>query len=617
MRISMVSEHASPLAVLGGADAGGQNVHVAALSQAMARRGAEVVVHTRRDDPDLPEYVELSPGVLVHHVTAGPPQAIPKDDLLQHMPAFGRELEQAWRHHQPDVVHAHFWMSGHASLPPARALRIPLVQTFHALGHVKRRFQGDKDTSPPERLGIEREIATSVDHVVATCTDEVFELVRLGAANARLTVIPCGVDLARFRPDGASEPRREGMKRLLSIGRLVERKGIGNVIEALARVPGAELLVIGGPHRAALGADHEAQRLLRIARNTGVADRVRLLGRVSRNDLPALIRSADAVVAVPWYEPFGIVPLEAMACGVPVVAAAVGGMIDTVVDGVTGVHAPPRDPERLAEILRALLADDAGRRELGRAGVDRARRLYDWNRIAAATLDVYAGLAAKRPRSRRRAAAEGRFRLVPSPREHLAALREATESLELEAERLDRWGEDLASRLLDGGRLLACGNGGSAAQAQHLTAELVGRYQSERRPLSAICLHGDSSSLTAIANDYGLDEAFARQVLAHGREGDVLFALSTSGSSQNVLAAVRAARSIGMTTWAVTGEAPNPLADLCDEAIALAGPSAATVQELHMVALHMLCCAVDREVALRDRDRDRDTPRRAGREVLL
>jgi D-inositol-3-phosphate glycosyltransferase len=139
MRISMVSEHASPLAVLGGADAGGQNVHVAALAQAMAQRGAEVVVHTRRDDADLPEYVEFGPGVLVHHVDAGPPRSIPKDDLLEHMPVFGRALQEAWRHHQPDVVHAHFWMSGHASVPAARALGIPLVQTFHALGQVKRR----------------------------------------------------------------------------------------------------------------------------------------------------------------------------------------------------------------------------------------------------------------------------------------------------------------------------------------------------------------------------------------------------------------------------------------------------------------------------------------------
>jgi type III pantothenate kinase len=282
---------------------------------------------------------------------------------------------------------------------------------------------------------------------------------------------------------------------------------------------------------------------------------------------------------------------------VPVVASAVGGMIDTVVDGVTGVHAPPRDPERLSEILRGLLDDPGLRERCGREGVKRARRLYDWGRIAASTLDVYAGVlqGVRRGRARGR-----RFRLVPSGREHFEALRGALARLEANAERLDHWGEELAVRLADGGRLLVCGNGGSAAQAQHLTAELVGRYQTERRPLSAICLHGDTSSLTAIANDYGADEAFARQVHAHGRPGDVLLAISTSGASENVLAAVRAAGEAGLTSWGLCGQAPNPLAELCDETVSLSAASTATVQELQMVALHMVCCAVDREIALRD-----------------
>jgi glycosyltransferase involved in cell wall biosynthesis/phosphoheptose isomerase len=592
MRIAMVSEHASPLAALGGVDAGGQNVHVAALAEAMGRRGAEVVVHTRRDDPSLPERVEMAPGVVVHHVDAGPAEAVPKDDLLPYMGAFAEQLVAAWRTDRPDVVHAHFWMSGYAALLAAREHHVPVVQTFHALGVVKRRYQGDDDTSPEERFEIERDIVRRADEIVATCTDEVFELVRLGAANSKLTVVPCGVDLERFTPDGPRRRRRAGMRRILCVGRLVQRKGIGNVIEALAETPHTELLVAGGPARDELAADPEAQRLRAVAERAGVADRVDLIGRVSRADLPALMRSADVVVCAPWYEPFGIVPLEAMACGVPVVASAVGGMIDTVVDGVTGVHVPPRDPERLAAALRGLLDDPDRRAEYGAAGVRRARRLYDWGRVATATLDVYARQARRRsPR---------RFRLTPSAGEHLEALRTALSGLEGERERLEHWGRSLAGRLLDGGRLLAVGNGGSAAQAQHLTAELVGRYQTERRPLSALCLHSDSSSFTAICNDYGAEEAFARQVRAHARPGDVLLALSTSGSSPNVLAAVDAAAACGVTTWAVTGAAPNPLAERCDDAVCLAGPTTATVQELHMVGIHMLCAAVDREVALHD-----------------
>jgi D-sedoheptulose 7-phosphate isomerase len=179
---------------------------------------------------------------------------------------------------------------------------------------------------------------------------------------------------------------------------------------------------------------------------------------------------------------------------------------------------------------------------------------------------------------------------------HLAALAEAIQSLEAQRERVDGWGQWLAERLLGGARLLAVGNGGSAAEAQHLTAELVGRFSTERNPLSAIPLHADGSSLTAIANDYGADQIFARQVEAHGRPGDILFALSTSGRSENVLRAVEAANRLDLTSLAITGPGPNPLTELCDEAVACDAPSAATTQEMHLIAVHLLCGAVDRGV---------------------
>jgi len=182
-----------------------------------------------------------------------------------------------------------------------------------------------------------------------------------------------------------------------------------------------------------------------------------------------------------------------------------------------------------------------------------------------------------------------------SARQHLAAHQEALRCLERDAWRLRAWGERLAAILVGGGRLLTVGNGGSAAEAQHLTAELVGRYHCERMPLSAIALHAETSSLTAIVNDYGPEEAFARQVRAHGRPGDVLFALSTSGCSANVLAAVAAAADSRLHTWALTGPLPNPLAAACDQALALPGP-AAVVQEAHLVAVHLICEAVDRWV---------------------
>jgi glycosyltransferase involved in cell wall biosynthesis len=389
MRLAMVSEHASPLAVLGGVDAGGQNVHVASLASAMARSGVDTVVHTRRDDATLPRRTMLDEHVTVDHVTAGPAHPIPKDDLLPHMGEFAADLRRQWQDERPDVVHAHFWMSGLAALEAARPLGIPVVLTFHALGHVKRRHQGSKDSSPAERLRIEERLVQEVDRIVATCSDEVFELMRLGATRSRVRVAPCGVDVTQFTPTGPAEPRTPGRYRLVFVGRLVERKGIGNVISALAGVPDAELVVAGGPDAADLADDREISRLRKLAADAGVADRVVFRGRVGRGALPALLRSADAVLCVPWYEPFGIVPLEAMACGVPVVASAVGGLIDTVVDGATGLHVPPRSPERIAEALNELLPDTERRRQFGQAGARRARSRYSWDRVASLTLQAY------------------------------------------------------------------------------------------------------------------------------------------------------------------------------------------------------------------------------------
>ncbi|TFV61794.1 UNVERIFIED_ORG: glycosyltransferase family 1 protein [Bacillus sp. AZ43] len=395
MKIDLVSEHASPLAAIGGVDAGGQNVHVAALAAGLAMRGHDVTVHTRRDDEALPERVVTQDGYNVVHVPAGPPRELPKDDLLRHMPEFAANLRRGWAEYAPDLVHAHFWMSGLAAVAAAGA--VPVLQTFHALGSVKRRHQGAADTSPPTRIELERSLCRTVTHVVATCSDEVFELRRLGLTTDRVSVVPCGVDTAVFTPRGPVAPRGQ-RKRLLVLGRLVERKGQDDAVRALRAVPDAELVVVGGPRADAVDADPEVRRLRAIAAEAGVADRLVFAGSVARDDVPAWIRSADVVLAVPWYEPFGITPLEAMACGRPVVATAVGGLQDSVVDGVTGDLVPPRDPERLGEVLAALLADDDRRAAYGAAGVRRARSRYRWSRVVADTESVYRQvLTSRRP----------------------------------------------------------------------------------------------------------------------------------------------------------------------------------------------------------------------------
>jgi D-inositol-3-phosphate glycosyltransferase len=399
----MVSEHASPLATLGGVDAGGQNVHVAALSTALAERGHEVTVYTRRDDPDLAERVPLCEGVEVVQVTAGPPAIVPKDDLLPYMGRFGDRLAQLWCDDPPDIVHSHFWMSGLASLDAARRSdmpQVPVVHTFHALGVVKQRHQGVEDTSPAERATLEPGVGREADAVIATCSDEAFELIPLGVSSSRISVVPCGVDATLFTPDGPAEPKRRPF-RILTVGRLVPRKGVGLTISALARLAAQgrddiELVIVGGSRPAdAIGDDPDVQRLLAHTRAEGIEHLVTFRGQLSRGELPAVLRSADIVVCAPWYEPFGIVPLEAMASGVPVVAASVGGLIDTVVHGVTGVHVPPRDPDAIADAVASMLAAPAELRDFGRAGVARVAGRYTWPKVAADTERVYRRVIAR------------------------------------------------------------------------------------------------------------------------------------------------------------------------------------------------------------------------------
>ena len=392
MRIAMISEHASPLSALGGVDAGGQNAHVAELAAALVEQGHEVRVYTRRESPDQPRAVPVH-GFEVVHVPAGPAAVLPKDDLLPFMGDFAEWTAADWREQWlPDVAHAHFWMSGLAAVTAGRACDVPVVQTYHALGSVKRRHQGAADTSPAHRVGYERRLGRVVDRVVVQCRDEIRELLRLGVPRSRMALVPSGVNIGRFRPDGPAEPRDPVIPRILTVGRLVERKGYEDLIRALPAVPGAELVIVGGPPDGPLDDHPYARRLRALAADCRVGDRVRLAGAVAAADMPRWYRSADLLAAAPWYEPFGLTPLEAMACGVPVVGTAVGGLTDTVVDGVTGDLVPARDPRALGTALRRLVGDEVRRFSYAAAAVDRATHSYSWRHVATRLVAVYAAV---------------------------------------------------------------------------------------------------------------------------------------------------------------------------------------------------------------------------------
>jgi D-inositol-3-phosphate glycosyltransferase len=423
MRIAIISEHASPLAKAGGVDSGGQNIYVNHVARQLARRGHRVDVFTRKDSVDLPPVAALCPGARVVHVPAGPARFVRKESLLPYMPEFARACETLFEAGRPyDVVHANFFMSGMVARHLRQRLGVPFAITFHALGKVRLRHQKEADAFPPERIAIERECVQDADAIIAECPQDQEDLRTLyGADDARISMVPCGFDSAEFSPmDRMAARHALGLAQdeflVLQLGRLVPRKGIDNVIRALAHartlVPtGArlKLLVVGGdapePDEARTP---EIARLRGLARELGIAADVQFTGQRTRGELRRYYACADVFVSTPWYEPFGITPLEAMACAVPVVASDVGGLRYSIVDGATGFLVPPHDPAALAHRLALLHAQPHLGAAMGLAGQRRVASMFTWGHVADGLAQVY--------RSIRRVHHGARSVAVPAPR---------------------------------------------------------------------------------------------------------------------------------------------------------------------------------------------------------
>ncbi len=403
-RIALISEHASPLADTGSVDAGGQNIYVAQVARCLAAQGCEVTVFTRRDSAALPARVRMCRGVRVVHVDAGPPRFVAKEMLLPHMPAFTRGvMDELARMGGCDVVHANFFMSGMVAQRIKEKMGIPYVMTFHALGLVRRAHQGATDAFPDSRIEIERMLVKEADLLIAECPQDERDLLQLYGADARkIRMVPCGFDAHEFSPMDRQRARAllgldEKDFIVLQLGRMVQRKGIDNVIRALAHLPdsssraSSRLMVVGG--ESADGAalcSQEFLRLQEVALECGVSDRVIFTGHRHRYELRAHYAAADVFVTTPWYEPFGITPLEAMACGIPVVASAVGGLAYTVVEGVTGYLVPPQDPQALAQCLQRLREHPGLAQAMGRCGLNRVRAQFTWEQVSRSLLGAYA-----------------------------------------------------------------------------------------------------------------------------------------------------------------------------------------------------------------------------------
>lgn len=408
-RVAILSDHASPLASPGSIDCGGQNVYVANLARELALAGYLVDVFTRRDSPGQPALVQWRSNVRVVHVPAGPAHYIPKEQMLPYMDAFARYVARFARRQEAmyDVVHANFFMSGVVAQHLKQALGIPFVITFHALGQVRRLAQGAADAFPPERTRIELSLMRDADRIIAECPQDRLDMEQLyGAPAARIDVAPCGFDPQELWPVPQRLARQKlglqlGKFIVLQLGRMVPRKGIDTVIEALAllrqqqRVD-ALLLVVGG--ECGPGGKLETPELARLhnlARHLGVGEQVQFTGRKERAELRYYYSAADAFVTTPWYEPFGITPVEAMACARPVIGAAVGGIKSTVIDGTTGFLVPPRDPQSVAERLGELHADPELARTMGDEGMRRAFQHFTWRSVARQAAAIYESAAVR------------------------------------------------------------------------------------------------------------------------------------------------------------------------------------------------------------------------------
>ncbi len=406
-RIAMISYHTCPLATLGGKDTGGMNVYVRDLTRHLGPLGVHVDVFTRSQDEHVPHVVhDLGYGNRVVHVPAGPEHPLPKEELADHIPEFVAGIKEFTEHKglAYDLVHSHYWMSGIAARELKESWRTPVVHMFHTLGVMKQRVARSASESDGDyRLKGEQEILKFADRIVAATQAELAQLQWLYQADTRkVVVVPPGVDVSRFYPipkDEAKEyigvPPCDRM--LLFVGRIEPLKGLDTLIEAIGQMRNAGLFidqpicltVIGGdPDVSPEAMSAEMARLKALRERSGVGDLVTFIGKRDQDTLPYYYSAAEAVVMPSYYESFGMVALEAMACGTPVVASEVGGLAFLVQDGVTGYTVPVDEPGALAEKLTVLIEDAALRARMGKQAAHFAQE-YAWERIAKKMMDVY------------------------------------------------------------------------------------------------------------------------------------------------------------------------------------------------------------------------------------
>jgi D-inositol-3-phosphate glycosyltransferase len=600
-KIAFISEHASPLATLGGVDSGGQNVYVGELAKHLLALDYRVDIFTRWDDPKLPQVVSWIPGVRVIHVKAGPQQVIAKEEILQYMPEFTENMYQFITDelHPYLLIHANFFMSALVAAELKEKLNLPFVVTFHALGEVRKIHQGDKDKFPPERFLIEKRVVSEADHIIAECPQDQEDLIRYYDANPdKITIIPCGFNPHEFYPLDRLLARMvlkidPSENIILQLGRMVPRKGIDNVVRALANVRTMGLplrLIIVGGESDDEDNNPELMRLKELTRELHVEESVTFAGRQNRDVLKYYYSAADIFITTPWYEPFGITPLEAMACGTPVIGSNVGGIKYSVEDGKTGYLVPPNDVDTLSQRIYELLSEPVLLNRMKRNAIRRVNSLFTWSRVSDMMSSLYERVLLSTRSGVYREEQEITFisNAFDQAVETFSKCKEMLSFSILEASSV------LSNCFRNNRKVLVCGNGGSAAESQHFVAELVGRFEvPQRQGLPALSLTSDTAILTAWSNDIGFDDIFARQVDAFGQKGDVLFCISTSGQSANIINAMKMALKKNMTCISLSGKGGGEMSVYAHVNITVPSYNTQRIQEIHLHALHTICALVE------------------------
>lgn len=605
-KIAFISEHASPLATLGGVDAGGQNVYVGKLAKHISKLGYKIDIFTRWDDARLPQIIDWDQDVKVIHIKAGPITFIPKEQLFQYMDEFTTNMSKFIEHEEEKykLIHANFWMSAYVASKIKKQFKIPFVITFHALGKIRRIFQGTSDKFPNSRFAVEEQVIKEANQIIAECPQDREDLINhYNASPEKITIIPAGFDENEFYPVDKLLSRlllnlKLRQPIILQLGRIVQRKGIDNVIRGLSILRKkykikAQLLIVGGetdlPNARATP---EIGRLRKIAQSEGIKKHVIFIGRPSRETLKYYYSAADIFVSTPWYEPFGMTPLESMACGTPVIGANVGGIKYTVQDGKTGYLVPPKDPQSLAQKLADILKNKKIANFFKENAIKRVNSQFSWEKVANLTSKFYEKAICHESQISEK---EKQLHIIENGFETLSQTITACRGA-LRIPLLDA-AQAISKCLSKENKVYVCGNGGSASDSQHFAAELVGHYLlPTRKGLPVISLNTDTAIMTAVSNDFSYNEIFSRQINALGQASDILIGISTSGNSKNINSAFIEAHKLGMTCIGILGKGGGDAINLCDIALVVPSDDTQRIQEIHANIIHTLCELVEKQL---------------------